>query len=183
MDLAAFLPSLIVLLLLLPLIPTAYAGIIGAPYMPTRIAPVRKAFEQFSVGEGDVLLDIGAGDGKILRAAAERGAQAIGYELSPILWVVAKVRTWKNTRIRVRYKNFFKAKLPSDTTIVFAFLMPEKMPKVRRFLRKQTLPKGKYFMSYMFPFKDVVPLRIIQAPKAGAVYIYNLKDVRALDSN
>lgn len=181
MSFVASLPSIIILLLLLPLIPTAYAGLIGAPYMPTRLAPVRKAFEQFGVGQDDVLIDIGAGDGKILLHAAERGAKAVGYELSPIMWWVAWWRTRNNPRIHVRYKNFFKATLPPETTVIFTFLMPEKMPNVRRFLRAQSLPQGKLFMSYMFPFKDVVPLRIVQAPNCGPVYVYDLKDVMNLD--
>lgn len=167
---------LLVFLLLIPLIPTAYAGWIGAPYAPTRIAVVKKAFDQFGVGEGDLLVDLGAGDGKILLAAAATGAQAVGYELSPFLWVVAKLRTWRNKKIKVRFANFYKKKLP-DATVVFSFLMPEKMGNVRKLIRKNVLPRGKFFMTYAFPFKDVVPLRVIQAPKCAPVYVYDLKDV------
>lgn len=151
------------------LIPTAYAGLIGAPYVPTRRAVVRKAFETLGVGPGDTVVDLGAGDGTIVREARARGARGIGYELSPIMWLVA----WWRTGGRVTLTNFYRQRLPEDTTIVFTFLMPENMVRVRQFLVHQHLPRARYVLSYMFPFKDVPPLRVVEVPNQGRIYVYD----------
>jgi hypothetical protein len=180
------------------LIPTAYAGLIGAPYAPTRTAAIRKAFAAINIGPEDVVVDLGAGDGKVLLEAAARGAKAIGYELSPIMWTVALVRSivfqllpsaimtpsespphlrGRKTLIRVRYGNFYKKTLPPETTIIFAFLMPDKMERLRQYIVKQSLPQGKFLLAYTFPFKDIPPLHVIREPKCGPVYVYELSSL------
>lgn len=158
------------------LIPTAYAGKIGAPYAPTRLRVVRKAFDQLKIGSNDTLVDLGAGDGSIVKEAAKRGARAVGYELSPIMWAVAAGRAWRQKNAKIYWGNFYKKTLP-NATILFAFLMPENMPRVRIFLEKQRLPHGKYFLSYMFPFKDVSPLTVIREEKCGPIYVYDLPEL------
>ena len=39
------------------LIPTAYAGFIGAPWAPTRMKSVKKAFDDIETGEKDLVVD------------------------------------------------------------------------------------------------------------------------------
>lgn len=168
---------LLLLLALALLIPTGYAGWIGAPYAPTRALVVKKAFEMLSIGKGDVVVDLGAGDGKILFEASRRGARAYGYELSPIMWAIAWVRAL-GKKVSIRFGNFYNKKF-SDATVIFAFLMPDIMPRVKEWLSHQTIPSGRYFLAYMFPLKDEAPLQIIKAEKCGPIYVYDLKALTA----
>lgn len=158
------------------LIPTAYAGLIGAPYAPTRLRVVKKAFDEIKLSSTDVVIDLGAGDGKILLEASRRGAQAVGYELSPIMWFIIWLRSMGNKNIAVKYQNFYKADL-SSATVIFAFLMPNNMPKVKALLQKQTLPKARYFLAYAFPLSDVEPLHVVREPDCLALYIYDLQSI------
>ena len=58
----------------------ALPALIGAPYVPSRSREVQRLFaEALPIGKGDVVLDIGSGDGVVLMAAAQQGARAIGY--------------------------------------------------------------------------------------------------------
>jgi hypothetical protein len=50
---------------------------IGAPYVPSQRKYVRRAFEHLGLGAKDVLVDIGSGDGVVLRIAASYGAKAV----------------------------------------------------------------------------------------------------------
>lgn len=161
---------LLVLAGVLLLLPTAYAAKIGAPWAPTRLLVVRKAFTEMNIGSGDVVVDLGAGDGKILLEAIRRGAKAIGYELSPIMWAVARLRGAK-----VFLRNFYTQFLPVNTTIIFAFLLPATMPRLKDFLLKQRLPQAKYLLVYAFPFKDVDPVTIVQAKNCAPLYVYDAK--------
>ncbi len=154
------------------LIPTAYAGYIGAPYAPTRKPAIKKAFDLLEVGEDAVVVDLGAGDGKVLLAAHQRGARAIGYELSPIMWLVTWIRVLGKKSISILMLNFYKQQLPEETTHIFMFLMPEHMEKIHAYLTKQKLPNLQFVLSYSFPFPDVPPLHVVQTERAGRVFIY-----------
>lgn len=169
---------------LLLLIPTGYAAKIGAPYAPTFQKAIDQAFDDLQIGEGDVIIDLGAGDGKVLLAAQARGAKAIGYELSPIMWLIASFRLWlasrkqdKSIRPQLHFANFFKAKLPPDATHIFVFLMPEHMEKLRRYLKAQHLPQAQALLSYMFPVKSLEPDAVIRPHKAGHVYVYDWQKI------
>lgn len=153
------------------MIPTAYAGKIGAPYAPTRLPVVKKAFDWAGIGASNTLVDLGAGDGKILLEAARRGATAIGYELSPIMWAIA----WVRMRGRgVKFANFYKQTLPPQTNRIFAFLMPHNMGRVAAFLKRQKLPDKTLVFAYAFPFTEVEPLTVIRAKNCAPLYIYEL---------
>lgn len=169
-------PILLIILIvaIILLLPTAYAGLIGAPYAPTRMPVVKRAFDVLEVGEHDVLVDLGAGDGKIVLEAARRGARAIGYELSPIMWFVVFLRCLGNQRARALYGNFFKKKLPQDTTFIFCFLMPNHMEHLKAFVATQTLPAAKALLSYAFPLKGIEPVTIFREKNCAPLYVYDL---------
>src|SRR5436190_4237353 len=141
------------------LIPTGYAGLIGAPYAPTKILPVRKAFALLHLDKEDTVIDLGVGDGKILLEAVSHGANAIGYELSPIMFIVAWLRFFGNKNITLRYGNFFKQPI-NEATIIFVFLMPKHMEQLRQFVAKHRGPKLQYVISYAFAIKSIAPLNV-----------------------
>lgn len=156
------------------LLPTAYAAKIGAPYVPVRGRSLEQAFQELGIGSDDVVVDLGAGDGKVLRAAAAHGATTRGYELSPLLWPIAWFRSRGLPKNQLIFGNFYKADL-SDATIVYAFLVPNTMPRLKQFLATQTIPHSRYLLSFMFPFKDVTPLKIIRSTGNGPIYVYDLR--------
>jgi hypothetical protein len=170
--------TLLLLPVLVLLIPTAYAGYIGAPYAPTFMAVVKKAFDHLDISDDDVLVDLGAGDGRIMLEASHRGAKTLGYELSPVMWFIAWIRLWKQPKATIKWRNFYKQRLPVDTTLIFIFLMPKHMGEVAEFLAKQSLGQVRYIMAYAFPFpEEVTPLTIVREPKCAPVYVYQWAEV------
>jgi SAM-dependent methyltransferase len=59
-------------------IPTRY---LLAPYLPTPPEVVERMLDLAQVASGDVVYDLGCGDGRIVIAAAERGARAVGFDI------------------------------------------------------------------------------------------------------
>ena len=51
-----------------------------APYNPTPACAIEQALDALSVQNGDILYDLGCGDGRMILAAAKRGAHAVGVE-------------------------------------------------------------------------------------------------------
>lgn len=94
----------------------------GAPYVPSQSVYLRRVFDELKlVTETDVLVDIGAGDGVVLREASRRGARAVGYEINPILALIARWLSRRDEKVSVRLRNFWQVTVPDETTIVYAF--------------------------------------------------------------
>jgi hypothetical protein len=94
----------------------------GAPYVPSQRRFVKQAFVSlYPLKNSDVLVDIGCGDGLVLREAALQGAKAIGYEINPILYIVARILSRKEEQVEIRLANFWMTQLPEETTVVYAF--------------------------------------------------------------
>lgn len=94
----------------------------GAPYVPSMKRYVREAFnELYPLSKKDVLVDVGSGDGVVLRLAAEKGSRAIGYELNPILVAVSRVLSRRYKNVTIEFADFWFTKLPSNVTVVYAF--------------------------------------------------------------
>lgn len=162
----------ILIAFLILLFPTAYAGLIGAPYVPTFTPAIRRALRKISLNSQDTLIDLGSGDGKVLLEAHGLGAQAIGYELSPIMWFISWLRLLGKKGARVYFRNFYWQKLPPETTVLFMFLMPDKMKRVHDYLRQQDLPALRHVIVYSFPFSNLEPIETFKEPKCGTIFIY-----------
>ena len=174
--------NIIIFIILILLAPTAYAGLIGAPYVPTFTPAIRRALKKINLGSNDLLLDLGSGDGKVLLEAHKHGARAIGYELSPIMWFISWLRLTVPPLIRggrgvnkqrVYLRNFYRLKLPKETTVIFLFLMPDKMNRIYEFLRKQDLPNLRNVVVYSFPFTNLEPIESFKEPNCGTIFIYD----------
>lgn len=94
----------------------------GAPYVPSLKRYARQALsELYPLSDKDVLVDVGSGDGIVLRLAAERGARAIGYELNPVLVIISRFLSRRNSLVSVHLADFWLTPLPKDTTVVYVF--------------------------------------------------------------
>lgn len=94
----------------------------GAPYVPSHRRDIQQLFDEYvPLSENDTVLDIGSGDGVVLREASKRGARAVGYEIHPVFVALSKVLSWSDPRVRVEWKNAWKAAFPSSVTVVYMF--------------------------------------------------------------
>lgn len=110
----------------------------GAPYVPSQRRFVRQAFTSlYPLSKADVLVDIGSGDGLVLREAAKRGAHAVGYEINPILYVLSRFLSRSDGRVEVRLANFWMTQLPNETTVVYAFSVNRDNAKLERRMQRE----------------------------------------------
>ena len=95
--------------------------------MPTPDVLVDKMLEMASVTADDLVIDLGSGDGRLVIAAARRGARAVGVELAPNL-VALSARRAAEAEVADRTE-FFAADLfefdLSPATVVTMFLLPD----------------------------------------------------------
>ena len=145
-----------------------FAGVLlfGAPYLPTLTPQVTIALDMAGLKSGQTLLELGCGDGKVLVAAAQRGYNVVGYELNPILAMIAWLRTRRyGKRVRVKCANFWQGDWPPANAI-FVFLLPKYMSKLDKKVTQQYTTKLKVVS---FAFK--IPDKLIVKEQQG-VFLY-----------
>lgn len=144
----------------------------GAPYVPTHRSTIREAFELVELEKGDLVVDLGSGDGSVLLAAARKGYRAVGYELNPILNLVAWLRCWRqHLHVKIHLHDFWLASWPPDTKAVFVFLAGPYMKKLRRKLDAEMAKRSEplYVISNGFSIPGALPQKIHKG-----LYLYKL---------
>ncbi|MCA9329840.1 hypothetical protein KDA11_04295 [Candidatus Saccharibacteria bacterium] len=124
-------------------------GISGAPWVPARAFDIDKILDDTKLHKYDVFYELGCGDGRLVKAAAMRGAIAIGYELNPFLWLISWLRCRGVSGATIRFGNFWNINL-GKADVVMAFLVPRTMPRLDKKASKE-LKSGARLVSYVFP--------------------------------
>lgn len=159
------------LIIMLVVVFVCFAGVlmVGAPYLPTLTPQVQAALKLAGLKRGDTLLELGCGDGKVLLAAARRGYNVVGYELNPILALIAWLRTRRYGRqVKVIWGDFWQKPWP-EAQAIFVFLLPKYMSK----LNKKVIQydhKPVRLVSFAFAVPGRQPDR-----EAAGVYLYHYK--------
>jgi predicted RNA methylase len=79
--------GLIIIICLLTIVAlTLYAYLLGTAPVPTPATVVPAMIAAAEIKPGDKVFDLGCGDGRLVFAAAARGAQATGLEISPLVF-------------------------------------------------------------------------------------------------
>lgn len=125
------------------------AALFGAPYVPSLKKEVRFAFDElYPVHKGDVVVDLGSGDGVVLSEAVRRGASAYGYEINPFLVLLSKLRL--RDRATIRLADMWSVRIPKETTLVYIFSVSRDTKKLGQYLQKQADTNDRAFQVVTF---------------------------------
>lgn len=142
----------------------------GAPFVPTRVQDIDELFKLHDFKKDEILIDLGSGDGRVLIEAAKRGLKSVGYELNPFLMVYSWFRVRKLPHTTVRLEDFWRAKLPVNTAVVFVFLAGPFMNKLDRKLQNEATRLGHSIELISYGMQ--VPKKL-EATKRGAFVVYS----------
>lgn len=147
----------------------SFVIIFGAPFLPTLKVRTPEALDLLDLKPGQTLLELGSGDGRILRAAAERGIHAIGYELNPLLVLWSKLTNWKyRALITVKWGNYWRHTWPV-TDGIYVFLLNPFMQKLDTKITQDITSKVK-LVSFAFEIPGKRPIKEINGL---FLYVYN----------
>lgn len=151
----------------------------GAPYVPTLRRSVGDALDLLRLEKNDLIVDLGSGDGKVLKAAVARGYRAHGYELNPALMLFAKLRLMsRKGQATVQLRDFWLADWPLEAKGVFVFLAGPYMNHLARKLNhemsRRTTPLK--VVSNGFAIPGYLPKKI-----SNGMYLYELQPVNPHD--
>ena len=151
-----------------------FTAFFGAPYVSSRNPEIARAFKTlYPLSENDLLVDLGCGNGKVLKMATKFGARGIGIELNPLFFLIAKLRLRKNKRATVKFGDMFHIKLPEKTTVIYVFGVERDGERLYRHLEGEAkrLGHGLTLLSYATPIKNHHPDREFEA-----YYLYRIKN-------
>ncbi len=155
------------------------ADVIWVPSPPVTVDAMLKLAR---VGPGDYLIDLGCGDGRIVIAAAKKGARGLGVDVDPELLKVAREAAAKAgvaERAKFTERNFFEQDL-SRASVVALYLLPEINLRLRPQLLAQLRPGTRVVahdahMGDWFPDRTLTveaPDKTVGTPGVSQLYLW-----------
>ncbi|MBU2591983.1 MAG: methyltransferase domain-containing protein [Patescibacteria group bacterium] len=143
----------------------------GPIFKPTSFKKVKLMISLAKVKKGDLVVDLGSGDGRILIEAAKRGAKAIGYEIDPFLVLKSRKEIKKaglSNLAKVYWKSFWLADL-KEPTVITTYLFPKYMDKLYLLLKKNR-PTNLRLVSNRYQFSRK---KSIKSKNGIYLYLFN----------
>jgi len=146
-------------------------------YVPTPQDVVDEMLKLAKVHKGDVLYDLGSGDGRIPVAAAKRfGIKAYGIDIDPQRIQEANENARKNGvthLVQFRREDLFKARF-AEATVVTLYLLPDLNVKLRPRLLAELKP-GTRIVSHQFDMGTWPPERKVEL-NGRTIYLWTIPE-------
>ena len=134
------------------------------PYVPTPQNVVEAMLKLGEVKKGDILYDLGSGDGRIVVTAAKMyGVKGTGIDINPERIAEANANAKQagvTDTVRFLNQDLFEADM-KDATVVTLYLLPSINLKLRPKLWKELKP-GTRIVSHSFDMGDWAPEKKIE---------------------
>ena len=149
-------------------------------YVPTPYEVVDAMLKLARVGKGDVLYDLGSGDGRIPVTAAKRfGIRAVGIDIDPQRIAEANENAKKNkvtNLVQFRNEDMFLTDI-HDASVVTLYLLPDLNVKLRKRLLAELKP-GTRIVSHQFDMGNWKPERKLEL-NGRTIYLWTIPERKA----
>lgn len=131
----------------------------AGPFVPSPEAAVAAMLRYAHVGPGDFIIDLGSGDGRIVRTAAKVfGARGFGVEIKEDLVKSSNEAAQKEglaDRVKFLKQDLFKTDI-SQATVLTMYLLPDTVNMLRDKLLNELKP-GTRIVSHDYPLTGWIP--------------------------
>ena len=141
------------------------------PFVPTPYETVEQMLNVANVGPGDYVIDLGSGDGRIVIAAARRGAFGHGVDIDPKRITEARKNASKagvDDKVLFIEGNLFETDF-SKATVVTMYLLNSVNMKLRPQMLEKLKP-GTRVVSYYFNMNDWQPDKQVQVNNSDVYF-------------
>lgn len=147
----------------------------GALFVATTRKRIAVALDAVGPPRNSLLVDLGCGDGRVLRHARRYySVRAVGYEVNPLAWLKAKLLCMVDGGIQVRFQDFRQADL-SDAETVTCYLFPDVMKDISEAFRSGRFKTGARLVSFNFSLPGVTPSQVLRPDgdlHRDPIYVY-----------
>lgn len=153
----------------------AWAAASLAPWVPTRSKDLERIMRLFSLRPGQLLYDVGCGDGKVVLYGCKHYAlRGIGIELALPLYCISQLRRWisKTKQCTFYFADLFRTDL-TQADGVYVFGMPKKLQRRLVTKLKAELQPGTRVVSCAFQITGLTPVLVDKpSEKDLTLYLY-----------
>ena len=146
---------------------------IPTPYVPSTETNVDEMLRLAQVQPGDVVYDLGSGDGRIVIAAArDWGARGVGIEIDPKLVAESRDRAQREgvaNRVSFREGDVLKAPV-GEATVITMYLLTGLVNRLQPKLLAELKP-GTRIVAHDYPFSEWKPDRHVRVSKSFYLYV------------
>lgn len=142
----------------------------GPVFIPTKDTDLEKMIILANTKKGDVVADLGSGDGKVVIALAQRGIEAHGYENSPsLVWLSRRKikQLGLQKKARIHWQGFETADL-TKYDVVMMYTSKMTMERMEKRIQQQLKP-GARVVSNTFQFPDWKPTKV-----SDHIFLYSI---------
>ncbi|QRK06174.1 methyltransferase domain-containing protein [Archangium violaceum] len=143
------------------------------PFVPTPQDDVDQMLELAGVKPGDVVYDLGSGDGRIVITAVQKyGARGVGVDINPVRISEANEnarRAGVEDQVEFRQGDLFKADI-GDASVVTLYLLPSVNERLKPKLLAELKP-GTRIVSHDFDMGDWKPVKQIET-NGSTLYLW-----------
>ena len=143
-----------------------------APWWRTSKKTARIMCKLAKVKKGDIVYDLGSGEGiALLIAAKEFGAKGVGVEIDPVRFLFSKFTLKTNglsDSVTIKRGNLFNQDI-SKASVVFVYLVPKTLERLLPKFKKELKP-GVRIVSYRYE----IDLPLIDHDKKNNIRVYKI---------
>ena len=143
-----------------------------SPWWRTSAKLARLESKLAKIKKGDIVYDLGCGDGTaLIIAAKEYGATGVGIEIDPIRAFIAQIKTQLagvSDKIEIRRDSFWGQNI-SEATVIFMYLIPKTLIRLRPKLLKELKP-GTRVVTFVYK----IDLPLIANDEKSEIYVYEI---------
>ena len=161
------------------IVPMVIAFLYGAPWVPTSKYTISKMIKAAKLKKGDVIMDPGCGDGRILFSAMREqdGLKARGYEMFFFVYIFGKLKSLFMKDVDIFYKDSRKVDM-SDINTLFCYMLPATLKKLGVIWKKK-MSSDAQVISYAFEiagWKIFKKIERVPEKNQAPIYVYRLQD-------
>ena len=148
----------------------------GALYVSTTQKRIAAFIDAVPMQKGQLLVDLGCGDGRVLRQAWKNyHVNAIGFEVNLLAYLKARLLSLGLKQVQIKRKSFWSQNL-ARADVIFCYLYPDVMRKLSAKLKAELKP-GTWVVSCNFSVPGLKPLRVLRPEgslHSDPLYVYRV---------
>lgn len=131
------------------------------PYVGTKKDKIDIIIKLAKIKKNETVIDLGSGDGRLLLAAAAKGAYAVGYELNPFSVLLSRLHAYlkgQSENVMVYRQNMWRADL-KVADVIFVYSLKKHIKKFEDFVF-QNARSGTRVIVNTNPFPHKKPTKV-----------------------